>query len=288
MSLPWFRMYAKFATDAKVQSMDETLQRRFVMFLCLQCSGEYESLEDEDLASAMRITLDELTRTKEIFRRKGFIDTNGEIRNWNRLQFKSDSSTERVREHRERQRNGNETLQERPQIQTQITDTDSEKRKGSTSASPPAPKLVEQVFEHWQREWNHPDAKLDAKRRKRIETRLKDFTVEQLRDAISGFKHSPWHTGTDPKSNGTVYDGLQTLLRDTAQVEEGLRLFAHPPRPPPKVDQLSPVERVLRANGVNRDERVVAEQFGSGGADVGDAGGDVRKPAYAGFRRIGS
>jgi hypothetical protein len=34
----WFRMYSEFATDPKVQSMDETLQRRFTMFLCLHCS----------------------------------------------------------------------------------------------------------------------------------------------------------------------------------------------------------------------------------------------------------
>jgi hypothetical protein len=89
---------------------------------------------------------------------------------------------------------------------------------------------VQQVFDHWAKAWEHPGAKLDAKRAKRIEARLKDgFTVEQLCNAISGFKHSPWHTGTDPKGNGTVYDGIETLLRDTAQVEKGLEHYANPP-----------------------------------------------------------
>lgn len=158
----------------------------------------------------------------------------------------------------------------------------------ASSASPPVPDPVEQVFGHWQTEWKHPSAKLDPKRRKRIEARLKDFTVAQLRDAISGYKHSPWHTGTDPKGNGVVYDGIETLLQDTAHVETGLRLLAHPPRPPPKAEQLSPVERVLRANGVNRDDRVVAQQSGSSNVGLGDVDRDVREPAYAGFRRLGA
>jgi hypothetical protein len=136
MSLPWFRMYAEFATDTKVQSMDETLQRRFVMFLCLHCAGEFERLDDDELAFALRISADDLVRTKEVFTRKGFLDADGKIRNWDKRQFKSDNSTERVREHRERKRNEIETFQERPQKQIQITDTDSEKIQ-ATAAVPP-------------------------------------------------------------------------------------------------------------------------------------------------------
>lgn len=139
--LQWFRMYAEFATDVKVQSMDETLQRRFIMFLCLHCSGEFDQLSDEELAFALRITADELARTKEVFKQKRFLDSNGKIRSWNKRQFKSDSSTERVREHRQRQRNGDETLQERPQRQIQITDTDRSKNP-SASATPANGKTV--------------------------------------------------------------------------------------------------------------------------------------------------
>ena len=164
-----------------------------------------------------------------------------------------------------------------------------EGKGSSTSAPPPSRSAVVSVFKHWQAEWRHPDAKMDDKRRKRIESRLKDFTPEQLCSAISGFKHSPWHTGTDPKSNGTVYDGIETLLRDTEQVEKGLQLFSHPPRPPPKPETLSVIERVQRANGLGRgDERVVAEQFGTGGQGLDDPFGDVRDQAHSGFRRISS
>jgi len=96
--------------------------------------------------------------------------------------------------------------------------------------SPLPPKgEVLQVFEHWKSVWRHPTAKLDKKRRARIEARLKDFTAEQLCNAISGFRNSPWHCGTDPKGDGVVYDGIQTLLRDSDQVEKGIGLFTKPP-----------------------------------------------------------
>lgn len=109
--------------------------------------------------------------------------------------------------------------------------SETEQRRAEKSREyPPTPQGgVLAVFEHWQREWNHPDAKLDEKRRARIAARLKTFTPEQLCKAISGFKHSDWHTGRDPKGGGRVYDGLLTLLRDDEQVERGLQLFAHPP-----------------------------------------------------------
>lgn len=133
MSLPWFRMYAEFATDPKVQSMSETLQRRFIMFLCLQCADEFEKLSDEELAFALRISTEDLSETREAFTKKGLL-ANGKISKWNKRQYTSDSSTERVRKHRERSRNGDETLQKRsvtPSDTDSDTDIDREKKRAS-------------------------------------------------------------------------------------------------------------------------------------------------------------
>lgn len=143
MTFPWFRMYAEFATDTKVQSMDETLQRRFVMFLCLQCSGEYERLTDDELAFALRITPAELVNTKEVFKQKRFLGDNGKIRSWDKRQFKSDSSTERVREHRKRQRNDDETLRN---VTVTPSDTDSEK---TTTAGKPPTRVSRETCPDW-------------------------------------------------------------------------------------------------------------------------------------------
>lgn len=117
MSLPWFRFYKEFAGDPKVQSMGEKHQRRLVMLLCLKCDESLEKLKDEEIAFALRITMEDLTESYEIFQEKGFIDFDDEgtilMINWNKRQFKSDSSTERVRKYRERKRNVPETAKKK-------------------------------------------------------------------------------------------------------------------------------------------------------------------------------
>ncbi|GAH78620.1 unnamed protein product, partial [marine sediment metagenome] len=40
--MKWLRLYYEFATDPKIQSMDETLQRRYIMLLCLKGNGDLE------------------------------------------------------------------------------------------------------------------------------------------------------------------------------------------------------------------------------------------------------
>jgi len=127
MPNPWFRLYAEFSKDPKIQSLDETLQRRFVMLLCLKCNDELNKLTDEELAFALHISIEQLEETGEIFKKKGFIDGTWEISNWNKRQFISDISTERSRLYRKRQKtkkicNGKEPLQ---------------KRNGNVSATPP-------------------------------------------------------------------------------------------------------------------------------------------------------
>ncbi|MGE0971153.1 replication protein [Klebsiella sp. WOUb02] len=78
---------------------------------------------------------------------------------------------------------------------------------------------VRLVFTHWQTEHHHPTAKLDDKRRKRIKARLAEgFTADELCRAISGAKGDPWLMGKNPSRKR--YDGIETLLRDAAQVEK--------------------------------------------------------------------
>ncbi len=133
--MQWFRMYSEFATDPKVQSMSETLQRRFTMFLCLHCSGEYEQLNDDELAFALRLTVPELTETREVFKQKGFLDENGKIRNWNKRQYKSDTSAERVRKHRENQKKHPCNVTVTPSETDSESDTESEKTKNQDRAA---------------------------------------------------------------------------------------------------------------------------------------------------------
>lgn len=112
----WFRMYAEFATDPKVQMLSEVMQRRLVMLLCMRCCNDLVTLHVTEIAFQLRISDDELKETKSIFVSKGFIDEGWNVLNWDKRQFRSDSSAERVSRHREKKKqasNGDVTLQKR-------------------------------------------------------------------------------------------------------------------------------------------------------------------------------
>jgi len=103
MANPWFRLYSEFGSDPKIQSMTEAMQRRLVILFCLRCGNVLETLQEQEIIYALGITPEEWEETKQIFVSKcfiRFIKGKCNIVNWNKRQFISDSSTERVRKYR--------------------------------------------------------------------------------------------------------------------------------------------------------------------------------------------
>lgn len=100
MANQWFRLYAEFATDPKVQMMSEADQRRFIMVLCIRCSNDDVTLQDDEIAFQLRISSDDWARSKAVFLQKGLIHEDNTPAAWDKRQFVSDSSAERVRRHR--------------------------------------------------------------------------------------------------------------------------------------------------------------------------------------------
>lgn len=84
----------------------------------------------------------ELAETKSLFMANGFIDENWNLLNWNHRQFLSDSSTDRVRRHRENKAlKQDETLQKRPcngHVTAPDTDTDTDTEKIKNTSKPKA------------------------------------------------------------------------------------------------------------------------------------------------------
>jgi len=103
-SRTWFRLYTEFASDPKVQLLDETLQRRFIMLLCLAGAGITPTTNVSEVDFLLRIGVSECERTRSILVAKGLIDDNWFPKKWTKRQFESDSSTERVKRFRKRQR----------------------------------------------------------------------------------------------------------------------------------------------------------------------------------------
>lgn len=128
MANQWFRMYAEFATDPKVQMMSETFQRRLMMLFCLRCNGN-ETFHDEEVMFQLRISPEEWQATKAEFIAKKFIGEDNKILNWDKRQYRSDSSTERVRKYRETKKQGDETpcnVSVTPPDTEQNTDTETD------------------------------------------------------------------------------------------------------------------------------------------------------------------
>ena len=127
MSNSWFRLYAEFASDPKVQMLSEAYQRRLVMVFCIKCNGGV-TLQDEEIAFQLRISNEEWADTKAVFMLKNFINSSNEVINWNKRQFVSDSSAARVARHREKKKQQCNVTVTPPDTDTD-TDTDTDKSK---------------------------------------------------------------------------------------------------------------------------------------------------------------
>lgn len=102
------------------------------MLLCMRCSETLETLHETEIAFQMRLSDDELAKTKELFLSKGFIDEQWNFTNWEKRQYASDSSTVRVRRHRDKKKDEpkqDETLLKRPCNGTEQNRTEQKQTK---------------------------------------------------------------------------------------------------------------------------------------------------------------
>ncbi|HKX31349.1 MAG TPA: helix-turn-helix domain-containing protein [Blastocatellia bacterium] len=87
---------------------------------------------------------------------------------------------------------------------------------------------ITQVFEHWKLTLNHPNGRLDEKRKQKIRARLAEgFNVEDLKLAIDGCSKSPFHQGDNDRNK--VFDDIELICRDAAHVERFMGYVANPP-----------------------------------------------------------
>lgn len=79
------------------------------------------------------------------------------------------------------------------------------------------------VFAYWQQKRGYQRAKLDAKRLKAINARLKDgYSVEDLCKAIDGIAKSRHHMGEN--DNRKIYDDIELICRDGPKVDGFIKL----------------------------------------------------------------
>lgn len=134
---PWFRLYAEFISDPKMQLLAFEDQRHYVGVLCLKCNGTLDTMsmgpEHLERLIAKALGLDPVTaaEVKRRLREVALITESWQPSSWNKRQYESDSSTARVHRWRDNQRNATETLLQRSRAEQNI----SEQIKSSTVES---------------------------------------------------------------------------------------------------------------------------------------------------------
>lgn len=77
---------------------------------------------------------------------------------------------------------------------------------------------IERVFDAWVEATGKTGRTLlDDKRRRLIRRALERYPVDDIIDAVRGWRHSPHHRGEN--SSSTVYNDLGLLLRDGEHIE---------------------------------------------------------------------
>lgn len=137
--LPWFRFYTEALDDPKVQRLPPHLFKTWVNLLCLaaQNNGYLPSLDD--IAFRLRLSAQDAEQQISELILAGLLDiteTGRTPHNWSKRQYVSDSSTERVRKHRQKQAetacNVSETASETTPEQNRA-DTDPEDARARAS-----------------------------------------------------------------------------------------------------------------------------------------------------------
>lgn len=115
---------------------------------------------------------------------------------------------------------------------------------------------VERVFDHWRAVMNCPRAKLDKKRRARIEWGLETYGPEFCLRAVLGCAASDFHMGRDPKTDGRKHNDVDLIFR-SAKHAEGFEKLAPKPAAPPSAPP-KPIDPELLAQNEQLRQQLAA------------------------------
>ena len=178
--MQWFRMYAEMPDDPKIGTLSDAAFRTWVELLCCACKAESEGdtgLKEADLNWALRRNV---TETLQELLQKHLVtisETNTVvIRSWNKRQYVSDNSTERVRKYREKNKNKDETL---PKRSCNGTDTETDTEKKRTKTHMPKDFDISERVRKWATDKGH----------KNLPEHMEHF---KLTAAAKGYKYVDW------------------------------------------------------------------------------------------------
>jgi transcription elongation factor Elf1 len=205
-------MYDEVLDDPKVQKLPVGDFRGWVNLLCLASRNDGKLPPAEDIAFALRETVESVSTLLERLRNAGLIEcrnggANGSFhapRKWDERQYKSDTSTDRVKRFRQRSKSVPETP---PDTETEA---DTEEESVSDETLPPLADNGElkvsfnQLVEAWNGIAVPRGAiecrRLSPERRNRARPFLKRYSIEDITEAIRAVARADFLCGRDPKN----------------------------------------------------------------------------------------
>jgi hypothetical protein len=179
MSDRWLRLYTSVVNDPKLQRLPAETFRSVINMWCIAADHDGVLPSEDDIAFILRKPLAKVQALLIDLIRLGLIDdteTGLKPHNWDERQFKSDVSTARVKQFRERQRNarrnGDETLHETPPEQNRT-----EQREETPSLRSGAKKATRLAAD-----WQPSDADRDFARREGLSDAEIDREAAKYRD----------------------------------------------------------------------------------------------------------
>lgn len=138
-NLQWFRLYHRVIDDEKIRLLAFEDRWHFIAVCCLKADGLLDEPESDlkwrKVAVKLGVQLRELDEIKRRLLEVGLVDAEMQPTAWDELQYRSDTSTERVRKFREKSKvKVAETLDETPRnvsVAAQDTETESDTETSS-------------------------------------------------------------------------------------------------------------------------------------------------------------
>ena len=160
----WLRLWTDIISDPKVRMLAFEDRWHFVALLCMKRRGELDGVKGDLLERTVGVTLGVGDRDRDEIKRRlievTLIDESWQPKAWERRQFPSDSSTQRVRAFRERsgnvssndeKRSGNALEQSQSRVRTEKSKTRARATpsvKAQGEAEPP-PGLDPAAWSRW-------------------------------------------------------------------------------------------------------------------------------------------
>jgi hypothetical protein len=118
----WFRFYDDAINDPKILKLPDASRWHWTALLCIASKHDGFLPSTEDVALMMRVKTSAAAAIIATMKAAGLLDlVDGRYapHNWSGRQYKSDSSAERVKRHRDKQRNVTITVQNRTESETE-------------------------------------------------------------------------------------------------------------------------------------------------------------------------